>query len=94
MNDSLLHFSITFNTINAFVQACPSWTRWGDWSSCSLTCGGGQRYRERLCNNGYEGDPGCEGLTRQLDTCSTQVIIFLLFLIRFIVYRYRLKVTV
>ncbi|WAR08189.1 ATS14-like protein [Mya arenaria] len=27
------------------------WTSWSDWSSCSVTCGIGQRQKSRSCQN-------------------------------------------
>ena len=27
------------------------WGKFGNWTDCSATCGGGQRSRTRLCNN-------------------------------------------
>ena len=29
-------------------EPCPDWGEWGEWSSCSVTCGGGQRVRNRF----------------------------------------------
>nr|XP_026693724.1 SCO-spondin isoform X1 [Ciona intestinalis] len=43
------------------VVTCPTWSNWGMWSSCSVTCGdGGQKYRERKCLGGQVTEKGCD----------------------------------
>ncbi|KAF7648727.1 hypothetical protein LDENG_00152740 [Lucifuga dentata] len=44
------------------------WLLWSGWSVCSVSCGGGQQSRSRLCSL-----PPCSGLSRQSKTCNTQV---------------------
>lgn len=44
------------------------WLPWSQWSMCSVSCGGGQQSRSRLCSS-----PPCSGLSRQSKTCNTQV---------------------
>lgn len=44
------------------------WLPWSQWSVCSVSCGGGQQSRSRLCSS-----PPCSGLSRQSKTCNTQV---------------------
>jgi len=34
------------------TEESPAWTDWGPWGSCSVTCGGGTRTRERECSQG------------------------------------------
>ncbi|CAH1796676.1 unnamed protein product, partial [Owenia fusiformis] len=50
------------------------WGQWGSWSGCSRTCGGGVRYRERLCNNPAPSNGGkyCLGERKLYDICSTK----------------------
>ncbi|XP_037550324.1 SCO-spondin-like [Nematolebias whitei] len=44
------------------------WLPWSQWSSCSVSCGGGQQARSRVCSS-----LPCHGLSRQSKTCNTQV---------------------
>uniref|UniRef100_A0A087Y443 SCO-spondin n=1 Tax=Poecilia formosa TaxID=48698 RepID=A0A087Y443_POEFO len=45
------------------------WGQWGAWwSSCSVSCGGGQQSRSRTCTS-----PPCHGVSRQSKMCNTQV---------------------
>uniref|UniRef100_H2LGR4 Subcommissural organ spondin n=1 Tax=Oryzias latipes TaxID=8090 RepID=H2LGR4_ORYLA len=43
------------------------WGQWA-WSQCSVSCGGGQQSRFRLCSS-----PPCHGLSHQSKTCNIQV---------------------
>ncbi|XP_029943604.1 SCO-spondin, partial [Salarias fasciatus] len=44
------------------------WSSWSSWSSCSVSCGGGQQSRSRLCVS-----PPCSGFSRQSKTCNSHV---------------------
>lgn len=48
---------------------CPVYEPWSPWSSCSVSCGGGQRIRTRLCQHS-EGGPSCAD-TEQSESCDT-----------------------
>ncbi|XP_070371679.1 SCO-spondin isoform X2 [Equus asinus] len=53
------------------VPGCPGpgvWSSWGPWEDCSVSCGGGEQLRSRLCAR-----PPCLGPVRQSRTCHTQV---------------------
>ena len=56
-------------------QKCPqhgNWAGWSRWSSCSKTCGGGTRFRNRTCSNpppAYGGEP-CHGSSAQTQYCT------------------------
>ena len=30
-------------------EACPVLTEWSEWSECSVSCGGGMRFKRREC---------------------------------------------
>ncbi|KAL3886633.1 hypothetical protein ACJMK2_026614 [Sinanodonta woodiana] len=50
------------------------WNVWSQWSLCSLTCGGGEHYRDRACNNPIPANGGqlCSGPYRQIQSCNEQ----------------------
>ncbi|KAK2858572.1 hypothetical protein Q5P01_003192 [Channa striata] len=54
--------------IQTCTDAVSMWQPWSQWSVCSVSCGGGQQSRSRLCSS-----PPCSGLSRQSKTCNTQV---------------------
>uniref|UniRef100_A0A8D2ZR28 SCO-spondin n=1 Tax=Scophthalmus maximus TaxID=52904 RepID=A0A8D2ZR28_SCOMX len=47
---------------------CPVYEPWSTWSSCSASCGRGQRTRTRLCQE-TEGGPSCAA-TKQTENCD------------------------
>uniref|UniRef100_UPI00193A61B8 uncharacterized protein LOC120335429 n=1 Tax=Styela clava TaxID=7725 RepID=UPI00193A61B8 len=53
-------------------RACPFFSSWGAWRSCSVSCGGGYRVRERICINGFQGQIGCDDLLFQQEDCNMQ----------------------
>ncbi|KAK3095541.1 hypothetical protein FSP39_015906, partial [Pinctada imbricata] len=50
------------------------WSDWGSWGSCSLTCGGGTRSRDRTCTNPTPIGTGstCSGDSTSTESCNTQ----------------------
>lgn len=66
--------STSFRDCN--TQKCPVhcvWTPWGDWDTCTKTCGGGMQGRTRsvLIKERYGGKP-CVGDPQQMQGCSMQ----------------------
>ncbi|XP_078378395.1 SCO-spondin-like isoform X2 [Oculina patagonica] len=58
------------------VNKCPvhgGWSKWSNWTECSVTCGAGVMSRERHCDNpapAYSGRP-CEGIQKDRKSCVT-----------------------
>ena len=51
------------------------WAAWDEWSTCSLTCNGGERQRSRTCTNPKPVLPGrnCDGRNWERDDCNQQI---------------------
>ena len=52
------------------------WTSWGNWSKCSVSCGGGTQTRSRSCTNppaAYGGKP-CLGLKEITQDCNKDIM--------------------
>lgn len=50
------------------------WTEWEQWSSCTMTCGGGIRLRSRTCTNPIPSTFGanCVGDSSQISSCNNK----------------------
>ncbi|XP_066915971.1 coadhesin-like [Clytia hemisphaerica] len=49
-----------------------SWSQWGAWSSCSVTCGQGNQTRQRVCDNPTpaHGGNNCNGDSEEIKICD------------------------
>ena len=46
------------------------WSTWGQWSSCSKTCGHGSQWRKRtIVTNAENGGKQCDGSSEETKTC-------------------------
>lgn len=57
-----------------FVVVNGEWSDFGEWSECSVTCGGGIKERTRTCTNPPPAYNGlhCVGDNKEEETCNTQ----------------------
>ncbi|KAK2180840.1 hypothetical protein NP493_423g02026 [Ridgeia piscesae] len=51
------------------------WSPWTAWSTCSVTCGGGQQQRTRRCDNPAPRNGGvdCRGKHAESQTCNSDI---------------------
>ena len=47
------------------------WNDWGDWGQCSVTCGGGEKVRTRVCDGPFFGGAPCPGSDTDTEICGT-----------------------
>ncbi|XP_066440797.1 SCO-spondin-like [Eleutherodactylus coqui] len=50
---------------------CPVYGPWSEWSSCSATCGGGHRWRNRTCTDGDPSGVTCANETHKREECNS-----------------------
>ena len=50
------------------------WGDYGDWSTCSLECGGGTQTRTKNCDSPLPANGGaeCEGENEEIQSCNEQ----------------------
>ncbi|WAR23497.1 SSPO-like protein [Mya arenaria] len=56
------------------THECPidgKWDSWAEWAACSLSCGAGERSRNRNCTGPFFGGADCEGLGNETEPCNT-----------------------
>jgi len=59
-----------------FLSVDGGWTTWGNWSTCTVTCGGGTQTRSRSCTNPpmAHGGKTCLGLKEMTQDCNKDVM--------------------
>ena len=55
-------------------EPCKKDPKWGPYTSgpCSVSCGGGQMKKTRVCIDGQPGDAGCKGPVSKIRSCNTK----------------------
>ena len=58
--------------INIVKKGDGSWSNWGAWETCSVTCGQGEKTRNRTCDNPTPSNGGqpCDGNSTDMASCS------------------------
>ena len=47
-----------------------NWKPWSHWTPCSLSCGGGQQTRLRICDAALHGGKNCTGASSESQPCN------------------------
>ena len=63
------HTRTCISLLDFLLIAAMNWTNWGEWSKCTVTCGGIQS-RSRRCLTGHETRQGCYGPAIESRDCN------------------------
>ena len=57
--------------VQTLISVDGQWTVWSSWCGCSVTCGSGQKLRERTCSNPGPSNGGspCHGTSLETAIC-------------------------
>lgn len=58
-------------TLHVCILVDGEWDLWTDWTPCNVTCGGGELWRTRQCEQPKHGGLDCEGDSIQVKDCNT-----------------------
>ncbi|CAC5375287.1 unnamed protein product [Mytilus coruscus] len=63
---------LSIKTWERYTSFDGGWSTYGSWSTCSKSCGGGTRFRNRTCSNpiASNGGKNCRGGTRETNACG------------------------
>ncbi|KHJ99356.1 thrombospondin type 1 domain protein [Oesophagostomum dentatum] len=64
---ALAELGLDYETAPCDMGPCETWSEWCEWSSCSGSCGRGERTRTRFCNLGTQ---RCEGKDFEVEVCD------------------------
>ena len=77
---NIFHFNFSWIL---YISVHGGWSIWDSWSSCSVTCGTGQKNRSRSCNNPepkHGGNP-CTGDASEIVDCVHDPCISMSFMV-------------
>lgn len=69
-----IHLTTYISRISLFNFAVGGgFGEWSDWSACSVTCGGGEMFKRRTCDNPAPSNGGasCDGIAVSSVQCNT-----------------------
>ena len=58
------------STMTTTTLGPANWSFWGQWSSCSTSCGRGDQFRRRECRKVHYSQPDCPGRGEQKRSCN------------------------
>ena len=58
------------STMTTTTLGPANWSFWGQWSSCSTSCGRGDQFRRRECRKVHYSQPDCPGRGEQKRGCN------------------------
>ena len=75
-----MHYDIVYTYVSfghvvlriAYITVDGIFNSWSNWTSCTLTCGGGTQDRYRDCKGPFHDGMNCTGDWDQRQDCNTQ----------------------
>lgn len=74
VNNRVLRFLFAHEYFFFLFKVNGNWSEWQEWEPCSRSCGVGEQYRFRTCDNPAPSGGGkkCEGSEAEMQPCNVQ----------------------